>query len=121
KSPCRVRERRTTKDERRKTKRQGRPCRSQKSAPLLPAIYCLFQFCAWSELRHATSGNFNGCPCLRIAAVARLPLRNRKRPETNQGNGVAFLERVGDAFYPCIDCGRSLGLADPGSRRHPIN
>src|SRR6267154_3223214 len=60
-----------------KIRRQGRsPAVHLEEFKLLAAIDGLFQFGASSELGDATGGNFDSGPGLRIASIARLPLRN---------------------------------------------
>jgi len=67
-----------------KQKRQGRPPAVifEIKETLLAAVDSLLEFGAWSEFLLPAGSNFNGGPGLRIASIARLPLRNGKRFQT---------------------------------------
>ena len=53
--------------------------------------------------------------CLRIARGARLPLRGLERAETDEGDRLALLERLGDALDERIDGRRAFVLVMPVS------
>src|SRR5215475_13369659 len=95
-------------------KRQGRPpaVLIHLFLLLLSSIDCLLQFGTGAEFGHTAGGNLDGRASLRIAAVARLALRDRESSEPDQGNAVPFFQSPGYAVYRGVDGGSRLGLAD---------
>jgi len=57
---------------------------------LLAAVDGLLQVRAGGKLCYATGSNFEGGPGLRIASIARLPLRDGECTKPDQSDAIAF-------------------------------
>src|SRR5215472_5615983 len=88
---------------------------------LLSSIDCFLEFGTGAEFGHAAGGNLDGRAGLRIAAVARLALRDRESSEPDQGNAVPFFQSPGNAVYRGVDGGSRLGLADAAVGSNAVN
>src|SRR6185312_11465580 len=77
---------------------------------LLAARNRFLQFNPGRELGHATRGNLDQRTGLRVAAIARLALRDVEGSESDDGDPLAFLQRGGDAVHHGLDGGGGMGL-----------
>src|SRR5207237_2691498 len=67
-----------------------------------------------AEAHDAALRNLDRGARLRVARGARLTLRGLERAEADEGNRLAFLQRLGDAFEERVHGGRRVRLGDAG-------
>src|SRR5262245_51745090 len=70
----------------------------------------LLQCLARREARHTAFGDIDRSARLRIAGLARFPVRRLEGAESDERHGVALLQRSGDALDERIDGARGRGL-----------
>src|SRR5579864_881079 len=84
------------------------PCRPWKSYSELLSVYGFLQFGPRGKFRDFACGDLDGCAGLRVAAVARLSLRNREGAEANQRHAISLAESSSNAIDSSINGGRGL-------------
>src|SRR3989442_10354156 len=70
------------------------------------------EFLTRTEARHLARLDLDLLACLRVAADASLALGHRERAESDQGDAVSFLQRLGDAVDQRIQRLAGSSLAD---------